>query len=146
MISQDDVLSYYRAVLPFINGAFAGIPLVWATYPDPKAAAVFHGPLQDREHKLLTASNGLPSRHFPWRSRNHASSVSSISAHARIQQTANSSMRSAAPRSAAARVSSGAPSEFCTVFGGHSYCASLSARCLFAGTSTVRGELALPAG
>jgi DNA primase len=62
MISQDDVFSYYRTVLPFIEGAFGGIPVVWATFAEPDSGASFHGPLRDRVHKLPTVDVRLGSR------------------------------------------------------------------------------------
>jgi DNA primase len=67
---QGDAFAHYGSVLPLIDAAFHGVPLVWVTYPnapchpersnvmlsaaEARRTPVFHGPLRDRVQKLPT--------------------------------------------------------------------------------------------
>jgi DNA primase len=51
---QRDALSYYSSVLSLIAASFEGVPVVWATYPNPKDPPVFHGPLREQAHVVLS--------------------------------------------------------------------------------------------
>ncbi len=39
---QRDALSYYKSVLPLVAASFDGVPVLWATYPNPNDPPVFH--------------------------------------------------------------------------------------------------------
>jgi DNA primase len=51
---QSDALAYYSSVLSLIAASFEGVPVVWATYPDPKKPPVFHGALREQAQVMLS--------------------------------------------------------------------------------------------